>query len=117
MTETESLFEEHPELRCNVSTLAGWNPLIADTLREIIALSQSTGVSISALEIKEKFGALRMYYRVPAEPNGVAARQILALLKRARERSETVCEVCSMPGTLQQRNGWWRTRCAEHIDA
>lgn len=59
--------------------------------------------SPKAVQIKEKFGSLRIYmnYYFP---------EIEKLIDDAVKKADETCERCGQPGELRQ-GGWWRTLC------
>lgn len=59
------------------------------------------------LQIKEKFGTLRLYY------TGGADEYILGVIDMAEDLSGDVCEICGDAGKLCG-TGWFRTLCEEH---
>ena len=58
---------------------------------------------IVAVQVKEKFGALRFYV------NG-GDDYIYKLISEAESKSQETCEGCGSPGKLQT-SGWWTTIC------
>lgn len=78
----------------------GWGPLSMELVEDLIRLGWDRRV----LQIKEKFGTLRVYISQREE----------ALVDRAiatRERSATICQGCGGPGTLLEVRGRWDTLC------
>lgn len=59
------------------------------------------------VQIKEKFGTLRLYYI------GGADEYILGVIDMAEDLSGDVCEICGNAGKLCG-TGWFKTLCAEH---
>lgn len=82
----------------------GWEPLYAP----IIAKIQACGGTV--LQVKEKFGGLRLYFGAP-EPHNT---EIDALVRAAEELSTKTCEICGKRGENRPQHGWWRTLCDEH---
>jgi hypothetical protein len=60
------------------------------------------------IQIKQKFGRLRVYLSTTATP------EMRAAIDEAEEESIATCEVCSAPGQLADRNGWTSVKCAAH---
>ncbi len=61
-------------------------------------------------QIKEKFGALRVYYK------GEPMVQLVNVVTKANIRAKNTCDFC---GTIQGvtlfiEDSWHRTRCANH---
>ena len=78
----------------------GWNKLVDP----IIELCKSSGVHI--IQIKEKFGGLRIYVDDPTPAVEVEIRE-------AENQSYKTCEVCGEPGQLYG-GSWLKTLCKEH---
>ncbi len=88
----------------------GWHALI----ELLLGLAQYHAVQTKAkpvvLQIKEKLGALRVYWRGADE-------QLRDLTRLAEKMSKSICEVCGLPGALvANRHGGRRTRCEAHRD-
>jgi predicted RNase H-like HicB family nuclease len=69
------------------------------------------------VQVKEKFGGLRIYYDYPSiEEGGVFDRSRWAAIDRWERwiemRSFTVCEACGRSGSEVGHGGWYRTLCA-----
>ncbi|UFS81520.1 MULTISPECIES: hypothetical protein [Rhizobium] len=85
----------------------GWLPLI----REFIATALPLDPSLSVMEMKQKWGCLRIWSDTPV----IGAR--LAKVK-AEIKSSYVCEVCGEPAFVRRpppgRYAWWQCLCDEH---
>jgi len=67
------------------------------------------------LQVKEKFGGLRLYWMGPGPPDfpvltDEEANRIRTALDTAEDRSYQVCENCGAPGKVR-RGGWVYTLC------
>jgi hypothetical protein len=62
------------------------------------------------VQVKEKFGTLRLY------TNGVEDDLIRGKIWFAEELSGKICEVCGKAGTLNNK-GWIKCLCEEHRNA
>lgn len=81
----------------------GWRPLIRRTLLKLEEVSPG----FSILQIKEKFGLLRMHL------SGLNEEGFL-LVSEAECESGSICEVCGEPGTMMYLHHWASTLCEEH---
>jgi len=63
------------------------------------------------VQVKAKFGTLRIYVRY--FPRAKFFEELQPRISAAEQQSETVCEVCGHPGTLR-RGGYMQTLCDEH---
>lgn len=100
---------------------AGWYTLI----EELLLLAESLGFTSDHFEVtqvKEKFGALRFYYRLSAAPD--LSEAFNRAVRRAEAESTLVCEICGAPGsTVGKRGrhfgiryGTWCARCVEDVE-
>ncbi len=98
----------------------GWAPLIERFYAEAAKLE----TTIAVAQVKEKFGALRIYFDAvqfdlgPNEGDEVElfidAKEVNDLYKfvEALESSSMVtCEACGNVGKLRDRRGWYVTMC------
>lgn len=78
----------------------GWLQLIDEFLSNV------TTSNPQIVQIKEKFGGLRIYGSFNAEDE--------ALLEVYEEKAYHTCDACSSPGRLISTNGWLSVRCDTH---
>jgi hypothetical protein len=78
----------------------GWRELVVTACRA----AQERGATI--LQVKEKFGTLRIYHMAPG---GIAVPEI----DQAERDSRYLCERCGQPGKLRENHGWLSTRCEQ----
>lgn len=87
----------------------GWLPIIAELFQQIAEREQLQPELVTILQVKQKFGSLRVYL-TPAEPYA-------DLVAAAEKKAAHTCEICGAPGTLcRTKNGWWETVCSMHAD-
>lgn len=89
---------------------AGWEDLVDDTLDRVF----DTDPDVEILQVKEKFGTLRIYYQTVSEHGTPTAMLIGTMIRDAEKRSQTICEVCGLPGRLMARNHWYFVACSKH---
>ncbi len=65
-------------------------------------------------QIKEKFAGLRYYVDVPLYRDGSTRTQAHDLISEYEEKSYSICDICSEPGTEVNLTGWMATRCEAH---
>lgn len=82
----------------------GWEHLV----RRVYNAKIGMGVSLGIIQVKEKYGGLRIYTEY-------YMKEIEDVIREVGEESFTVCEECGNTGTLVKRNGWYRTRCETHM--
>jgi hypothetical protein len=89
----------------------GWLAILDEMAAEIEQICAQTASKLpTVLQIKEKFGLLRIYL---SHSNDA----VDAIIARAEERSAMICEDCGSPGRLRRRDGWMRTLCDAHDTA
>lgn len=80
----------------------GWFDLIFELSRQICEMSPMT----KAMQVKEKFGALRFYVS-----GGESV--IFDIIDQFEECSVRICEVCGAPGKTRGMS-WLKTLCDKH---
>jgi hypothetical protein len=94
----------------------GWRELVEIAASRIAAaMAAAPNGSLQVVQIKEKFGTLRLYRHSNGLSDAVenAVRDAIAL---AEARSACTCEVCGAEGRLYSSDGWLATACAEHAN-
>lgn len=83
--------------------------LLCARLNTIVKDAPAT--TFEVMQVKEKFGRLRFYYRLKTTDEFVqnAVREAVSAAEAASARC---CEQCGRRGQLANRNGWMSTRCA-----
>lgn len=96
----------------------GWYPLI-DTfchLTQRVLSLEKTPTAFKFVQIKEKFGGLRLYYDLSLTGDLDRQREIQAIVRSYAEFSEELsyrtCENTGLPGKLYT-TGWNKTLCEE----
>lgn len=80
--------------------------ILAEMLNEPVRSEQPVPQMV-AIQVKEKFGSLRFYYRG-------GDLYIRALTDMAEAMSHYTCETCGNPGEIDDENDWLKCRCKEH---
>lgn len=92
----------------------GWRPIILELLErleaEIAAQPAAERDAFRVVQVKEKFGTLRVYLA------GQGTERMEAAIHSAEQASSKTCEVCGAPGELRSRNRWMLTRCQKHFE-
>jgi len=81
----------------------GWYNLIDEYIG---VLSQFPDICL--LQVKSKFGGLRVYF------SGRVSDRASAILGNLEEKSYNTCETCGKPARTESVNYWTRTLCDEH---
>lgn len=80
----------------------GWEPLI----REVFSFMKEHPTHSKVIQVKEKWGGLRIYTDVIDDTLDEKIREV-------EKRSFTICELCGEPGKLRGE-GWYQTLCDSH---
>ncbi|MFE7029126.1 hypothetical protein ACFU9Y_02370 [Streptomyces sp. NPDC057621] len=85
----------------------GWRPLLERLHEQLLGVFPDYRL----LDLKEKFGGLRVYVDRPASSGG-ALRPLIA---SAEAQAERTCEFCGTPGRIRTRDdqpgGWRKAVC------
>lgn len=88
-----------------VETRDGWYDLIHELCTK---LKDIVNDEFHFLQIKEKFGILRVYC-------SLGNNDVKNLIAEYETKSEKICDFCGQPGIMRD-NGWKKTRCDECVD-
>lgn len=113
-------FQEN-ELKPPIKTIGiecndGWKNIIETAAEDIEKINKNNDVTICAVQIKEKFGGLRIYTDIIGEDSSVNYGTYKDIINTAKERSFKTCELCGSEGKLVSEGGWYKTRCSECVD-
>jgi hypothetical protein len=105
----EELIEKHKDILDlrgghGMNCWKGWYGIIDDMLATI---SKNIISNIKVVQIKEKFGALRVY----TEPYD---RYTQGIIDMAETLSKHTCERCGEPSEMRSDLGWVKTLCLDH---
>ena len=118
----------------------GWLGIVTKACEEIDALLGDDRHQFEYIQIKEKFGTLRVYWRMRGNssairidlisPDGIASyssdkkskdpgdeglrKRISEIVAAAENASKTACIVCGQPGRLDKANWYLLTLCLDH---
>ena len=86
----------------------GWSELLERTAIALAVLAEKEGVPVTVVEVKEKFGQMRMYCQC-------RDRRVLdlafAITRAAENESRRICEACGGVGRLSSRPGCVKAIC------
>ncbi len=92
------------------NTDVGWNGILAVMLWRLAQLPLPGSFRI--VQIKEKFGLLRVYHN--NETGDEVVPQVSRIIQSAIRVSATICEYCGAPGAkLDDSKTWLKTVCSE----
>ena len=84
------------------------NELLKESYDKFPATEDESGFSI--LQIKEKFGGLRIYFGFISE-DSYTIEKIQSLIDQAEDKSYDICQLTGTPGTLCIKNHHYMTLC------
>jgi hypothetical protein len=100
---------KHPFELFGIEHGPGWYPLIYPILAQIHLWNRTHKESqCSIQQIKEKFGGLCFYARVP--------EHIQKMIDKAESKSYHICEHCGSTKNVGQTKGWVHTVCQECLE-
>jgi 5'(3')-deoxyribonucleotidase len=91
----------------------GWFDIIDEALKGILEIAYEEDDNIQVVQIKEKFGGLRIYYDLESEIDEDRVRRLEDIVYNAESLSYKTCEVCGEEGKVR-KGGWIKTLCDEH---
>jgi ketosteroid isomerase-like protein len=92
----------------------GWRDLVERAVSRIaLAVRELSPHAVEIVQIKQKFGGIRIYWHARRIPDAVASR-IEEAVDVAEARSLTTCEVCGEEGKPWHDHGWLSTCCERH---
>lgn len=93
----------------------GWLNICGRTFERIVGIYRKHEIPLgqfAVIQIKEKFGGLRIYTGgIPEE----AYHEVEDAIVDAEAESYETCEACGSPGRIRYGN-WWRTLCDRHAE-
>lgn len=105
----EELLTKYPRLLGDLPYIAvgeGWYELLDRLCRVLEHHTKHSKIDVKAVQVKEKFGGLRIYVDGSDD-------YVLGAIALAETMSYSICEVCGKPGAPNS-TGWIRTLCDEH---
>lgn len=104
---------------CTVEVGEGWKPLVNQAIDCCHWLNERKDLDlrIEFLQVKEKFGGLRIYFTVDGKGNDFYDENFVHGYISALETiSTSICEICGCPGK-RRKGPWIQTLCDEHAKA
>ena len=99
-----------------ISCDSGWNMILSETNKRLRYLCSDYEI----LQVKEKFGLLCFYWKLPESENSTSVSDPVLKLRAsimrdiveyAEYRSAFSCECCGKSGKLRERDYWLKTLC------
>lgn len=113
----QKLFDAYPDLfqdyRLNqnetINVSDGWFDLIEEMCEE---LTWKFPKKVKISQIKEKFGALRVYTTIDETLQDLDA--VYEVITRYENASQYICETCGKPGAIENMYMLLKATCPEH---
>jgi hypothetical protein len=101
-----------------ISCDGGWYDIIDKLCLCISMITNLTGMSVEAAQVKEKHAGLRFYVDIRSVPGKFLsiAYMISDIIEIAEVFSYMTCEICGKPGKLSRTGSWYKTLCEKHRD-
>jgi hypothetical protein len=113
----------------------GWYQLVDRLCTDIEAALGDACAMFEVLQVKEKFGGLRFYYRLQGAsdlhidlqspigvdtvkshtPSDETADRVRCLVQKAEADSKLLCEKCGASSKVHNLKGWLVTLCEQHL--
>ncbi|MBE5317464.1 MAG: hypothetical protein H4O13_18885 [Xanthomonadales bacterium] len=117
--------------RCEIAVSEGWLPLLTELCEQLQGLADAGEGQPEAVEVKQKFGELRLYCRLVGGPSKEIATRVREhaggvtidvgqdsafdkIIDEARRRSLRTCETCGDAGQLCEVREVVTVRCTRH---
>ena len=109
-TKLNALSDKYPNLfpECKYGIVyigAGWLSILEQMSEE---LSQFPDVSY--IQVKEKFGQLRVY----CSYTSTTPLEIRPIIDKYELMARTTCETCGAEGSIKSKGGWLKCSCEKH---
>ena len=131
MRDLNYYIEKYPKLFENVNTKqipSGWDQIFLDVMNSAskwLWLDKTLQKNVSALDyialiqVKEKFGSIRIYYKLHTSPHDHASNDISkdicsymdGIITYAEVLAAKTCQVCSAPASLELKGNVIATMC------
>lgn len=114
----------------------GWFPIFAEACRQIDEVLGENKRGFCWIQLKEKFGSARFYYRLgnskrivvdlvdsqrghtlikdPTKDGDPTSDRIDAIVDQAEARTQTNCMICGAPAQTWPYGGYYMTLCPSH---
>ena len=104
MTYEQLIYDQFPFAQCPLE--CGWHELIYRAMVEISDLYEDNIDQISILQIKEKYGIMRIVANT-------SNKELDDIIEKYEQLSKSTCEICGAEGKLIKDGYWIKVRCEE----
>lgn len=90
----------------------GWYDILYNLCSKIMKTNPELLIEFRFVQIKEKFGTLRVYANFSID-------EIDELIREAEKESAKTCELCGAKGKIRHKGTWLKTlclSCMKHLD-
>jgi hypothetical protein len=107
------LHENRDMLRRGASDCpAGWASLVRQLFIDIRAICKKHNSTLPIVaQVKSKFGRLCFYLDPDSllDKSFTAIKEVKLLIEQAENKSESICEITGLPGSLHVKDRWYAT--------
>lgn len=93
-----------------MQTPSGWNNIVTQLFHAISNYAEKHDIVVDIIQVKEKFGSLRFYFRVE---DSTHSEIIGSFIQYAEWITETSCIVCGKITEPQNHNGFYAPICKD----
>ena len=83
----------------------GWEQLV----RKVYNAKAGMGITVGIIQVKEKWGGLRIY-------TDYYDAELEKTIRQVGEESTRTCHDCGVPAGLVKKGTWYQTLCEKHRD-
>lgn len=109
----DKTFGPYKSIVTNIGIRPGWYKIVTDLLDKINEYNKEDDL-VSILQIKEKFGGLRVYTYFSNNVSDLIKEEIQDLIDEASKKASTTCDICGCSGAMLSTKQWMRTTCEKH---
>jgi hypothetical protein len=115
---TDKRYGDKDDICFSFECNTGWYSMLEEMFAELKAID----AKLTFMQIKEKFGSLRVYYshfgseKMTDEEYKVQDKLVQDIITKYENKSYNVCEQCGAPGEVKGVYGWYTCACPSCLD-
>ena len=107
------LKEKYPNLAVSIDCEDGWFTILETLLEQLSNVEEYEKVKLKIVQIKQKFGGLRVYVRFNENTPVEIIEHVRGLTQMAESMSYKICEYCGTTKNIGRSHGFIVTCCDE----
>lgn len=104
MTLEQLIYDQFSFVQCPLEIGTGWHELVYKMCVEIDDLYEENIDKISILQIKEKYGMMRVHA-------STSNKELDDIIEKYEQLSKSTCEICGAEGKMMGDDYWVMVRC------